>query len=211
MYLDQLTNILPIHNLPIDVCDTALATNLEQLGVELPEDYLAFSKLYGSGTIVIENDAGEVIQSWEIFSAFRPTLPRIVSFFQKRFEAKRDPKSRIPQIELFPKPGGLLPFGGRNSDYIIQETILGLPRTSRIEGRDSIFFTWQTTGKPDDWKVVVFWDWDRGLENDKGHQKFELGFYDFLVQLLTRRIKLKGSKAWTPEDVIRFIPRVYSG
>ena len=185
MSLDELKKILPIPADPIDTDESVLAQNMKKLGVEFPTDYLEYSRVYGSGKIRAEGAYG-----WEFYSAFRPSLPEFISGFADTYGPLKDPESKLAQPNLFPEPGGLLPFGRR----------------------DDVYFTWKTEGSAKDWKVVVFWGWDSGAGEDKGRQEFDLNFSDFLVQMLTRKFIVAGFRTpWELETDLSFEPEVYGG
>jgi hypothetical protein len=122
--------------------------------------------------------------SWEIYSPFRPSYPKFVKHFFARQDAYRKAcETTDLSLGLFPEPGGLLPFGHR----------------------DDVYFTWKTEGESDHWTVTVLWVYNQG-----GFQAFDMGFSQFLVQLLTRRIRVAGFKSkWSPKTDITFESEVY--
>ena len=177
MSIENLRKILPVPGSPIDTDESFLSQNQMALGTDFPQDYLEFSRVYGSGAIT-------TVYRWEIYSAFRPTLPDMVKFFHDRNKEVNVSESGKERIRLFPMPDELLPFGRD----------------------DDLYFTWRTSGKPDDWRVVVFWRCSPG-----GHQEFDLGFTEFLVRLLNRSISVEGySLAWDPDADILFESKVFS-
>jgi hypothetical protein len=113
---------------------------------------------------------------WEIWSPARASYPAIVADFSRIWGDVREAleTSTVP-LGLFPEPGGLLPFGNRSD----------------------VWFTWKTLGEPDKWKVVVMWSYE-----EDAYQLFEMGFSEFLVNLLTRRITAAGfTTEWEPADL----------
>ncbi len=128
--LEKLKQLLKPPESPIDVDESVLQGNIVQLGVEFPEDFMAYSRVYGSGTISV------TAYSWEIYSSFCPKFPKFVNkFFRREDSYRKAMDTDNLDLGLFPEPGGLLPFGHR----------------------DDLYFTWKTEGSPDDWKVVVIW------------------------------------------------------
>ena len=126
------------------------------------------------------------VYDWEIYSPFRLSYPTFVRRFFDRQDAYRKAceTTSLP-LGLYPEPGGLLPFGHR----------------------DDVYFTWKTKGEPEQWTVTVLWEYSQG-----GFQEFNMGFSDFLVQLLTRRIRVAGFRSvWNPKTDIAFESEVYSG
>jgi hypothetical protein len=126
------------------------------------------------------------VYAWEIYSPFRPTYPKFVSRFFKRQDAYRKAcETTNVALGLFPERGGLLPFGHR----------------------DDVYFCWKTEGDPEAWIVVVLWEYQKG-----GYEVFEMSFAEFLVNLLTRKIRVAGFKSrWNPKTDITFVPEVYGG
>ena len=114
--------------------------------------------------------------SWEIWSGARTTYPAIVADFSRIWGELRDAieTTHVP-LGLFPEPGGLLPFGNRSD----------------------VWFTWKTVGQPDEWKIVVMWSYE-----EDSYQIFDMGFAEFLVTLLTRRITAAGFLSeWEQSDI----------
>lgn len=116
------------------------------------------------------------VYAWEVWSAARPTYPGIVARFSQIWgELRGALETADVPLGLYPEPGGLLPFG-KTSD---------------------VWFAWKTVGDPEDWKVVVMWSY----EHDS-YQVFDMGFSEFLVNLLNRRITAAGfASEWAPADI----------
>jgi hypothetical protein len=177
--LKKLQAIVPVPASPIDVGDVVMKKSMKTLKVGLPQDYLAYARIYGSGTVSCR------VYSWEIFSPGRPSFPKFVSEFHDDQGVYRKAMDTFDEVDLglFPEPGGLLPFGER----------------------DDLYFTWKTDSAPDRWKVVVIWRYEKG-----GFQWFKMGFTEFLIKLLTRKITVDGFKSkWDPKSDISFRPVVY--
>jgi len=178
--LDKLTELIPIPTAPIDTSEKGLVAVSKALGVRFPADFLEYSRTYGSGTISAK------VYDWEIYSAFRRTYPEFVTRFVARHDAfRRAMETEHIPLGLFPEPGGLLPFGRR----------------------DSVFFCWRTVGRPNDWTVGVIWEYQEG-----GFQLFDLNFSEFLTAFLARKLHVAGyTTKWNPKKDITFESEVYSG
>ncbi len=180
--LDKLHEILSPSNTPIDVEESQLEKTISELGVVFPIDYLKYSQVYGSGTIVVNEE-----YDWEIYSAFRPTFPRFVRrFFDRQDSYRKATENLHIPLGLFPEAGGLLPFGHR----------------------DDVYFTWKTNGPPDEWTIVVLWLYQEGgyQEFAIGFVEF---LVEFLCQRIT--LEPYQSATWNPETDISFEPEVFSG
>ena len=148
--LEELKRIVPVPEAPIDVDQSMLADTIKALNVPFPQDYLAYARVYGSGTIMAK-------YAWEIISPFRPNFPEFVRKFFRRQDGYRQPmETQHLPLGLFPEPGGLLPFGHDDDEY----------------------FTWKTDGDPDRWRVVVIWRYDEEgyQEFNMGFLEFLVGF-----------------------------------
>ena len=186
----QLQKLIPIPESPIDISGDGFKENCVQLGIDFPTDYVEFSGIYGSGAtcVGIEGDGGDEEEfcptyRWENFSVYRIGFKNYVDDFFERWDAMREGGDET-SFGLFPEKGGLLPFGGR----------------------DDVYFTWRTIGKSSNWNVVVMWGFD---END--FQEFDMGFSEFLYQLLMKKIEIEGFEpGWNPKTEINFETEVYS-
>lgn len=178
--LNKLTSLIPMPTAPIDTSEKRLTAGSKALAVRLPADFLEYSRTYGSGTISTQ------AYSWEVYSVFRRTYPAFVAkFFSRQDTYRRAMETTHLPLGLYPEPGGLLPFGGR----------------------DSVYFCWRTIGEPDEWTVCVLWRYE-----ERGFQLFDLSFSEFLVALLTRKIKVAGYRSrWNPKKDITFESEVYNG
>ncbi len=117
---------------------------------------------------------------------FEPHIRSLWLAFLERQDAYRKAMETFDvPLELYPEPGGLLPFGHR----------------------DDVYFTWKTDGKANDWKVIVIW-----LYQNDAYKSFDMGFCQFLTSLLKRKIQVPGfTSKWNPRKDITFEPEVYSG
>lgn len=82
--LEELKRIVPVPEAPIDVDQSMLADTIKALNVPFPQDYLAYARVYGSGTIMAK-------YAWEIISPFRPNFPEFVRKFFRRQDGYRQP------------------------------------------------------------------------------------------------------------------------
>lgn len=117
---------------PIDVDERVMRANEQILGIHFPPDYVAFSRVYGSGTIDVGN------YWWKVESAAGPKLPHFILHYlcTRGGSRSRGFGEKLP-FGLFPERDGLLPFGYCDTDY----------------------FTWLVDGEPSTWKVVLNWSW----------------------------------------------------
>jgi len=165
-YVAEIQKIMPPPANPIDVDPAVLQRNLESLKLTsgLPEDYLRYATLYGSGSPRIHYDEpGLGPHSWDFWSPARPTYPEIVAdFFDTKNQYREAMETFDIPLGLYPEPGGLLPFGVDNS---------------------GVWFTWKTIGIPKGWNVVVIYAYDYDE-----YEEFDMGFSEFLFQWLTKRL-----------------------
>ncbi len=121
------------------------------VGMVMPQDYKDFVGLYGSGYFM-QFLGISVPQSANPNVDFVSSVRSICKTFEK-FEDLLDP--------MWPKAGGLLPFGSTdNGDYLL----------------------WLTRGAPDEWPVVI---WGR---HEPDLELFECGLVAFLTGLVTGEI-----------------------
>ncbi len=179
--IERVRSILPIPDAPIDIDESSLVDVQKRLRLEFPADFLEFARTYGSGTIVIDDT-----YDFEVYSSARPSFEQFIDTFITRQDRYRKAtgNDNVP-LGLFPEEGGLVPFGHR----------------------DDVYFTWKTTGHPNDWTTVVIWQFESG-----GYQEFPLGFCDFLTEFLLGRLQVEPFKAtWDAEAEIAFEAEVYGG
>ena len=128
-----------------------------ELGVRLPEDYKKFVQIYGSGMI----DGFVVVLN--PFSANRNI--NLIEAGRLDREALAELRAGYPddyRHDLYPAPGGLLPFA--------------------ITDNANVFY-WNTNGEPDRWTVVVYEG--RG----PAYCEFGRGMSDVLAGLLARTVR----------------------
>jgi hypothetical protein len=120
--------------------------------------------------------------SWEVWSPFRKTYPLIVLEFARIcniFKAAMEVND-VP-FGIFPEEGGVLPFAmSPGGDWVC----------------------WQTGGDPDDWHVVDLYQYEDG-----SYEKLELGFSEYFVSVLTRKVTLRRHQDgdnWDPSKDLQF-------
>jgi len=168
-YVAEIQKIMPPPANPIDVDPAVLQRNLESLKLTsgLPEDYLRYAMIYGSGCPQLHDNDPEIgPRTWDMWSPARPTYPEIIARF---YDAKNQFREAMETFDiplgLYPEPGGLLPFGEDHSGFS---------------------FTWKTDGNPEEWKVVFIYAYDYDE-----YEIFDMGFSEFLFQLLTQQLSSK--------------------
>jgi hypothetical protein len=122
-----------------------------ELGTALPQDYKDFVRLYGSGYFM----------EFLGIDVPRSRNPNVRLEYKVHVVCDTFLIDEDTPYSLWPKPGGLLPFGATdNGDYLF----------------------WLTRGAPKDWAVVV---WDRGLWQ---FERFDCDLTNFLAGLATGEI-----------------------
>lgn len=130
--LNALTNLMAPPGSPTHAEKNTLRMNERILGIKFPDDYVEFSRIYGSGRISVGK------YWWEIIGAFDEKLPHfILAFISTRGGFRSQWSDVQPPIGLFPEKKGMLPFGYMDCDY----------------------FGWIVEGDPNTWKVVLNWSW----------------------------------------------------
>src|SRR5438128_1827733 len=121
--MPEFVKILPPPVNPLDLAEPTLARNERVLRIKFPTDYVAFGRLYGSGTI-------KSAYSWEVWSPFRSTYPLIVLEFSRIWNIFREAMDidDVP-FGIFPDVGGILPFA---------------------KTPDGDWVCWRTKGEPDE-------------------------------------------------------------
>lgn len=119
---------------PLDPQEVATSNDWDaiekQLSTPLPEDYKAFVRAYGTGTI------DRFIVVFNPFSS--NSFVNLVERSRHQLQALAESIGAFPQYYVdvvYPSPGGLLPFAATDNGEI---------------------FYWQTTGSPEQWTVRVF-------------------------------------------------------
>ncbi|MCC9609092.1 SMI1/KNR4 family protein [Blastopirellula sp. JC732] len=179
--LDEVLTIIPIPEFPIDVDENAMKATQLELGVELPSDFLAYARVFGSGTIVIDET-----YDFEIYSPGRSTFIDFVRKFTDRQNQYRRATGNVNMpFGLFPEPEGLLPFGHR----------------------DDMYFAWKTKGDPSEWTIVVIWQFEPGGYQDFAIGFCE--FLSGILRQKLRLAPFK--TIWDDGAEIQFEPEVYGG
>jgi hypothetical protein len=117
--------------------------------------------------------------AFSIDSPFAASYPETCDLFHETLADERAGMGTEDlELGLYPEPGGLLPFG-----HI-----------------DRGWFTWRTQGPPSSWRVIYVWSYD----HDAFH-RFDVGFTEFLVGLLTHGLVLPGTEEnWEADAPIEF-------
>lgn len=154
---------------PIDVDPAMLQRNLISLKLTsgLPEDYLRYSMLYGSGVVEFYDTHPDWrTYGWDICSPARLSYPvNVASFFDVNNQYREAMETFYIPLGLYPEPGGLLPFG--------------------VDGGGT-WLTWKTDGTPDKWNVVIIYSYD-----DDEYSMLDMNFTEFLYHLLKREISVR--------------------
>lgn len=143
------------------------------LGTELPPDYIKFIQTYGTGGV--DNFL------W-ILTPFVNDENVNFTVRQKEIsDAYIQSKTSFPQYykhNIYPQIGGLLPWG-------------------YTDNGDELY--WLTTGKPDEWKVVVY--------ESRSHinYTYSLRMVDFLFGLITKELVCEAFPDDFPSDEPQFI------
>ena len=128
MIIDTLTLLIPPPADPVETRGSWMQVEMS-LGTHLPDDFKEFIDVYGSGKI------GDFISILNPFST-RPSL-NLIEVSKKNLEALRVLSIEFGEVtksDLFPVPGGILPVALTDNGDVIH---------------------WKTTGKPNDWTIVV--------------------------------------------------------
>jgi hypothetical protein len=153
----RLLELAPPPPSPVDAGSPEGWPDIEHaLGSPLPSDYKRLINTYGSGEFC---DLLWVLNPFtkkpnDLLSQIEPIL--------EVYEDGRDSWSAKCPFPAFPKPGGLLPFGGDSNG-------------------GNIF--WITDGPPEHWPLVVY-NWRGGCDSER----HEMPLVDFLVGWLTGEI-----------------------
>jgi hypothetical protein len=142
-----------------------------ELGTTLPDDYKAFIESFGTGTI------DEFVVVFNPFS--RNKFVNLLERGRVELQAYRQLKGGHYVHEVFPSPGGLLPFASTDNGNV---------------------FYWKTSGSPNWWTVVVYEA--RGPK----YYEFKGGMAEFLTAVLTRAVKCDVLPRDFPSDRPAFVP-----
>jgi len=154
MTIENLVKVVSPPDLPGETFNRPWGPIEAELGTALPQDYKDFVRLYGNGYF-LEFLGINVPRSRNPHTRLESGVRVICDSFLEDEE--------LP-YPLWPKPDGLLPFGGTdNGDYLF----------------------WLPRGAPENWGIVV---WDRGFGD---FEAFDCDLTDFLAGLATGEIRPK--------------------
>lgn len=151
--IENLLRVVPPPSAPFETFSGPWEPIEAELKTSLPPDYKGFVRLYGRGYFMRFLGIS-VPRSHNPNTRFELQVPLTCEIFES-FDDEDRP------YPLWPKPGGLVPFGGTDNG-------------------DELF--WLPHGPPEDWKVVV---WDRGLMR---FEVMDCDLTDFLAGLATGAI-----------------------
>ena len=171
----ELTKILPPPPQPADYDERYLQWNQNVLSTKLPDDFIEFGRIYGSGTI-------KTAYSWEVCSPFRVTFPMFVLDFARTCQVYKDAAEPegVP-FGIFPEVGGVLAFAVT-------------PDGNRVG--------WITTGEPNSWKVVDMHDYEVG-DFEIFDMSFSEYFLNVLTRKIVLQ-RHQGGDEWDPATDIKF-------
>lgn len=179
--IDELKQVLPIPQLPIDTDPAQLQAEALGLRTGFPSDFVQYSLIYGSGRIHFGN------YDFEVISAFRPQYPQFAKEFLEIFSELRQATDGFESgLTLFPEEGGLLPFA--------------------IDS-EGTYHCWETKGSPDEWRVVWIFSFGEGDYErfDLGLAEFLARF--LTRQVVATRIHYESP--WDLFTDVAFEPKVY--
>jgi SMI1-KNR4 cell-wall len=129
MIIDDLMEIMPPPQAPVEASGISWLAIEENAATELPQDYKSFIETYGSGCVAAFLYIFNPVSSRETINLLKQ-IPRQLWALEVLAEqfGERHP------CPLFPPLGGLLPFGITDNGDVLH---------------------WLTSGKPVDWQVVV--------------------------------------------------------
>ena len=157
---------------PEETNDAVLRENESELGLTFPNDFVEFARRYGTGEFCTE------VYRFSVGSPFFRGWRQGCESWYKNNHYIRGTKTTPAQPRMFPEPGGLLPFGST----------------------DDFYFCWKTAGNPEDWPVVVVWDY-----KPTGIQEFPMGFAEFWVKFLWREFTIVcWPSTWDPATDVSF-------
>jgi hypothetical protein len=155
MSVDDFATIMPP---PVVPSETPLiddwVTIEAQLGLTLPDDYKAFIQIYGSGQIE------KFLWVFNPFSSNDNLNLTHQVVLQLKVYSEIGSFESLP-YKLFPERSGLLPFG--------------------ITDNGDVLF-WQTSGSPNDWRVIV------SEARAPKWEAFDLSMTKFLFEILSRKL-----------------------
>lgn len=127
--IDELSFVVPRPREPVEAGDiTNLPAIEKHLGISLPEDYVSFGLVYGTGKFVSDH--------WmlEVSNPFSPTFFRSFREDCEFFQEMKDMIEGEVPYEIFPVVPGILPWGHDDNGYN---------------------FCWLTDGKPHEWPILI--------------------------------------------------------
>jgi hypothetical protein len=175
--INQLQSLVPPPVVPAHVPTAGDWDRAEaELGIVFPEELRRICAVYGAGTF-----RGVYTTALGVMC---PGYPEFIANYQ--FELRRLRDIRGPHetddhpFAVFPEDGGILPLALDEND---------------------IWICWVAKGKPEEWPLLVRWDW--GLE---GRRIFDMPLSNLLAALFERTIELPCFPLPTFVDDVRFVP-----
>lgn len=167
----MLAKHIPVPQHPID-------TAVSPIRFQLPDDYLEFGSVFGSGTLSVG------VYEWDIFSPYRQNYAQFVEQFSRIWMDVREALEmhHLP-LGLHPEPGGMIPFG-------VDANGVWLALKPSLEGEG--------------WKTVILYSYedDEYMVYDAGFAEFLTGLvtrvlqYDFYPEV------------WDPSSDISYSPGI---
>ena len=163
MPLSRLIQITPPPKAPLEIGSQKQWKSIqEHLGIPLPDDYKNLINCYGTGAFT------NFILLYTPFAAQEDA--NIFQVLDTHHQAKDHTKSGketlwsvVAPFELYPEPGGLLPWG-TTPDF-------------------DISFFWQVSGPPETWVTIVY-----NLRMGE-YEVWKMSCTSFLIKLFLRKIK----------------------
>lgn len=178
--ISDFVKIIPPPSAPGDFDEKLLKWNQNVLCTKLPDDFIEFGKVYGSGII-------ETAYSWEVCSPCRVTFPMFVIEYARICHLYKDAAEPegVP-FGIFPEVGGVLSFATT-------------PDGNRVG--------WITSGEPNSWKVVDMHDYEVG-DFEIFDMSFSEYFLNVLTRKIVLR-RHQGGSVWNPATDIKFKDYVF--
>lgn len=183
MYLEKITKLIPVPEFPVCTGDSQQYKQvIEQLGIELPQDYFMLISKYGLGIfldcITIYNPYTDN-KYYNLFNAINTERaiyndskaffefdknnqhPKIVEFNKKQMKLSGASGVGYP-FNFYPEKNGLIPCGTWDSAYM---------------------FYWNTASNP--WSIIVYGE-------DEFYFEYDMCITEFLFKLFTNDISIGG-------------------
>lgn len=176
MSIEKLKEILKPPNDPVDTPKAGDWLKIESILGKLPEDYMRFVESFGTGSV-----DGFV---WIFNPVSSNQNLNLLDQIHIKISALSDSVEMFGEVvpyPLFPKPGGLMPFG--------------------VTDNGDVLF-WQVNSNPPDWKVIV------NAARESKWKKYDVGMTDLLAGLLSRQIICEVFPGDFPSDRPVFYPSV---